>query len=127
MTRRCDRIRLSASQSFTEAEVNALSELLVTVLAGRDARVIARSPVIVRLAQKTHRMRASVAKRRALREDLAAEFGQPDPQRKSPVGAECAAQRPPPAVPVPTGPFEEGGQRLTGRDPQWGYRGGRLV
>ena len=81
MTRRCDRIRLSASQSFTPSEIDALYEVLSGILVGRDMRFIGRSPVVSKLAKKAIAMRATVARKRVLREDLASEIGRPDPAR----------------------------------------------
>lgn len=60
--------RVSASQSFTEDEVNVLDAIVSTILRGGDAKILARSPAARSLMQKAQRMRASCQRQKALRD-----------------------------------------------------------
>jgi hypothetical protein len=59
--------RVAASQSFTEDEVNVLDAIVLTILRGGDAKILARSPAARSLMQKVQRMKASVERTKALR------------------------------------------------------------
>lgn len=60
-------LRLAASTSFTEEEIEGLDSLLSTLRRGGDARLIARSPAMVNVSRKVLNMKATLERQRARR------------------------------------------------------------
>jgi hypothetical protein len=56
----------SAAQSFTAEEIAALEQILTTLRRGGDASVMARQPVVVRIARKVDAMTRSIARQRGM-------------------------------------------------------------
>ncbi len=81
MTRRCDVIKLAATQSFTAIEVDLLHQLLLTALRGGDVRVLVGRPEVAGLLRKARTMKKTIKRQRKRREELASEIGTRDPQR----------------------------------------------
>ena len=71
MTKKPTLPRLGASQSFNEAEVQALDVIVSTILRGGDTRALQKNPAIAGLARKAQGMKASLERARAARSDPA--------------------------------------------------------
>ena len=80
--RRCDRVRLAASTSFTEREVLVLDEILSKLLRGAGLREIGPSPQITNIVRKIQKMKLTIGRQRERRRKQP--LGAPDPVRRYP-------------------------------------------
>jgi len=65
--RRCDVVRLAASQSFGAEEVALLDQIVKTLLRGGDARNLRRAAPFANLARKVQKMSETIERQRAVR------------------------------------------------------------
>jgi hypothetical protein len=60
-------LRIAASTSFTEAEVQGIDELFRAMRRGADTRLMARSPVLANVQRKVQTMVAAIARQKERR------------------------------------------------------------
>lgn len=79
--KRADFIKLAATQSFRQDEVELLHALLVTAQRGGSTSVLIRRAEVPRLLSKIAAMKATIERQKARRASVAGEIGTPDPNR----------------------------------------------
>jgi len=81
MARRCDKIRLAASTSFTPEEIWLLNTILSRVEASNNSKRLVNTVEFRSVTRKVLAMKKRIDTIRALRAALAAEMGEYDPNR----------------------------------------------
>jgi phosphatidylserine/phosphatidylglycerophosphate/cardiolipin synthase-like enzyme len=80
--RRCDRLRLAASSSFSAAEIALLDQLLAALRRGADVRLLVRTPEARAIMRKVEAMKLTLVRQHVKRDAAIDELGKPDPARE---------------------------------------------